>query len=87
MIFQTFSVMYQNIQYDLPQELVHEVNGASDGTFSTRVFERGRADFRGNTQSGVVRCKHYLMRLSLAQVRSFDSRRYVATSVTSGRSA
>jgi hypothetical protein len=39
MIFQTFSVMYQNIQYDLPQELVHEVNGASDGTFSTRVFE------------------------------------------------
>src|ERR1700722_4693093 len=35
---------------------------------------RGRADFRGNTRSGVVRCMHYLMRLSLVQVRSFDSR-------------
>ena len=34
----------------------------------------GRADFRGNTRSGVVRCMHYLMRLSLVQVRSFDSR-------------
>ena len=35
---------------------------------------RGRADFRGNTQSGVVRYTHYLMQLSLAQVRSFDNR-------------
>ncbi len=34
----------------------------------------GRADFRGNTQSGVVRYSHYLMQLSLAQVRSFDNR-------------
>ena len=34
----------------------------------------GRADFRGNTQSGVVRYTHYLMQLSLAQVRSFDNR-------------
>jgi hypothetical protein len=38
------------------------------------TFDRGRADFRGNTRSGVVRCMHYLMRLSLVQVRSFDSR-------------
>ena len=36
--------------------------------------DRGRADFRGNTQSGVVRYTHYLMQSSLAQVRSFDNR-------------
>jgi hypothetical protein len=35
---------------------------------------RGRVDFRGNTQSGVVRFMYYLMLLSLVQVRSFDSR-------------
>jgi YD repeat-containing protein len=38
MIFQTFSILYQNVPYDLPDELVHEVYVGSDGTFSTRVF-------------------------------------------------
>ena len=51
----------------LPAELL-------DGRHMRVIVERGRADFRGNTQSGVVRYTHYLMQLSLAQVRSFDSR-------------